>query len=74
MFLVVINQESMIWILSFSYYMLHTYNSNHIPNKDKILSSTGENTIDLDSVAGLPLCQANLGEETYKSYQKRWPV
>jgi len=57
-------------MLLFSYYMLHTYNSKYIPNKDQILSSTGENTIDLHSVAGLPFCQANLAEKTYMSYQK----
>jgi len=54
--------------------MLNTYNRKHIPSKERILSSTGENKFDLDSVAGLPFCQAHLAEETYKSYQKRRAV
>lgn len=61
-------------MLLFSYYMLHTYNRKHIPNKEQILFSTGENTFDLDSVAGLSFCQAHLTEETYRSYQKRGAV
>jgi hypothetical protein len=61
-------------VLLFSNYMLQTYNSQHIPSKQQILSSTGENTIDLDSVAGLTFCQVNLEEETYSSYQKRRAV
>jgi len=61
-------------MLLFSYYMLHTYNRKHIPRKEQILSSTCENTFDLDSVAGLPFCQANLARETHRSYQKRRTV
>jgi len=34
--------------------MLHTDNRKHIPSKEQMLSSTGENTIDF----GLPFCQA----------------
>jgi hypothetical protein len=52
-------------------YKLHANNGESISSREEILSSTGKNSFDLESMRGFLHDQDNIAEETYGSFRKR---